>query len=305
MKVSILIGSRDRIEVLAHCLQSVLTQQYKPLEVLILDDNSSQYYLEEQLAPKFQDERLRWFRSDKSLGVAGGRNFLMGQATGDIFCVIDDDACFADNSCVAQLVEALICYPKVGILATRIINHGVDQTTFLLPFSQQWRKKRPELLSERCLVSYYLGGGHGLRRSVIECCGDYQADLMFGEEELDLSYRSIEMGFEIMYLPEVVVHHYPQPSVIGDNGANGPSELYYHVRNRFFISYKYLPAFYIPIYLAAWLTTYGLRALKLGTFGEFLSGIKAGMKLRKTLKRTPLSPQAIKYLKTYYGRLWY
>lgn len=305
MKVSVLIGSRDRAEVLAHCLQSVLTQQYKPLEVLLLDDNSSQYLLEEQLGAHFQDERLRWFRSDRALGVAGGRNFLMRQATGDIFCVIDDDACFADDSSVSKLVLAFEHYPQIGILAFKIINHQSGRQRLRLPFTQHHLKKSPNIAQECNLVSYYIGCGHAIRRLVIEQCGGYWEDMMFGEEELDLSYRAIMRGFAIKYLPDVVVYHYPQPSVIGQTAKKRYSELHYHIRNRFFISYKYLPAINTPVYLTIWLAIYGLRALKLGAFGEFLSGIKAGVRLWKTIKRTPLSPQAIEYLKTNYGRLWY
>jgi len=305
IKVSILIGSRDRVEVLTRCLESVLTQDYDSLEILVLDDNSSRYHLDELLAAKFQDARLRYFRSDKSLGVAGGRNFLMQQTTGDIFCIIDDDACFTDRHSVAQFIKTFEDYPCVGILATKVIEYRSSQVGLLIPFSQHWCKRRPHLIEERGLVSYYLGTCHALRRQVIEQCGNYQGDLMFGEEELDLSYRAIEQNFELMYLPDVVIHHYPQSSVVGQQGCRHRSELYYHVRNRFFLSYRYLPARYIPVYLTIWLSVYGVRALKSGAIEDFLAGIGAGWELISTLQRTPLSPKAIQYLKTHYGRLWH
>lgn len=305
MKVSILIGSRNRPDVLSRCLQSALAQDYAPFEILVLDDASDQFRLDGLIVSKFQDRRLSCFRTERSLGVAGGRNFLMRQATGDIFCLIDDDAYFADSSCVKQIVEAFERYPGMGVLATQVIDHRAGEMSLLVPFSQAWRIKRPNLLTETQLVSYYLGTCHAIRRCVIEASGGYQNDLMFGEEELDLSYKAIGLGFQIMYLPNVIVHHHPQPSAIGGGSEKSHSELYYHVRNRFFLSYKYLPAIYIPVYLAVWITIYGLQAVKLNALKEFLLGISAGVKLLTRLERTPLDPQAVHYLKTHYGRLWY
>jgi GT2 family glycosyltransferase len=301
MKVSILIGSRDRFEVLQRCVASVGAQRYSPLEILILDDNSTQYRLDQRIAAQFQDHHLRCFRSDEARGVAGSRNFLMQQATGDIFCVIDDDAYFEDQDSVVQLVEAFKRDPKIGIIAAKVVDHQASQTRLLVPFSQRVRQRQPNLTHRTQRVSYYLGTCHAIRRGVIEACGGYRADSMFGEEELDLSYRAIEAGFELLYLPEVVVHHHPQASVV----TKQHPELYYHVQNRFFLAYKYLPTLYIPSYMIVWLSVYGLRAARQGSLPEFFRGIKAGLNVIESLQRSPLSAQAVQYLKAHYGRLWY
>jgi GT2 family glycosyltransferase len=275
------------------------------MEVLVLDDHSTLYNLADLLAAQFPDKRLRCFRSDEPLGVAGGRNFLMRQARGDIFCIIDDDAYFADTQMVARFVEALAECHQVGILAAKVINHRAEQDELLVPFSPRLCKKYPRLCQERGLVSYYLGGCHAFRRQVIERCGDYQSNLMFGEEELDLSYRAIDAGFEIMYTPEVVAHHYPQPSVVGSPGPRRRPKLYYHTRNRFFLAYKYLPLRYIPVYLTVWLGVYGVRAVRTRAIRDFLAGIWAGLRFVFALRRAPLGSKSIQYLQTHYGRLWY
>ncbi|RME76507.1 MAG: glycosyltransferase, partial [Chloroflexi bacterium] len=285
------------------CLQSVLTQDYPDLEILVLDDASTRYHLCDRLSAIFKDPRLHCFRVETPLGVAGGRNFLMQKASGDIFCVIDDDACFADTQAVARYVEVFVQYPDVGILAAKIIDHRDGRKQLLLPFSKYWRKKQPQLEDQFSRVSYFLGGGHAVRRVVIERCGPYSDELLFGEEELDLSYRAINAGFTLMYIPDVVVHHYPQPSLL--NQSRLRDELYYHVRNRFFIACKYLPARYLPAYLTIWLVRYGWQAFRSDQFGDFLSGIGSGLRLIRRTHREPLSGQAISYLKANYGRLWY
>jgi len=303
MKVSILIGSRDRPKALIRCLESVMKQDYRPMEVLVLDDNSNGYQLNELLASTFQDPRLRYFRTHTSLGVAGGRNFLMQQAEGDIFCTLDDDAYFSDSRCVSCFVEAFDRHSQVGILAFKIIDHRAGREDLIVPFSRWWRKRRPHLTEKPQLVSYYLGGCHAIHRRVIEQCGGYQDAFVFGLEELDLSYRAIEAGFGIMYFPSVVVHHCPELSAMEQQERH--RRLYYYVRNRLFLAYKYLPLIYVPIYLGIWLSALSLSALKQLAFMEFLGGLVVGLRELKKLKRTPLSQQAVRYLKAHYGRLWY
>ncbi|RMG32519.1 MAG: glycosyltransferase family 2 protein, partial [Methanobacteriota archaeon] len=76
-KFSVLINSRDRLPILYRCLESVLTQDYPDLEILVLDDASTRYHLGDRLSAVFKDPRLHCFRVETPLGVAGGRNFLM------------------------------------------------------------------------------------------------------------------------------------------------------------------------------------------------------------------------------------
>ena len=305
MKVSVLIGSRDRLDVLLRCLESVLKQRYPTFEVLILDDNSSRYCLAEEITARFQDERLRCFRSETPLGVAGGRNFLMEQAGGTIFCVIDDDAYFAHDDCLDEIVKAFEQQPHLGILAAKVIDHQQGRAKLLVPFSRYARRKQPGIVNEKQAVSYFLGTCHAVHRAVFETCGGYRADLMFGEEELDLSYRAVEHKFKLIYWPDVTVYHYPQASVVRQKDGYRQPELYYHIRNRFFLSYKYLPWRYIPVYLAFWLSIYGREALKLTAGKEYWGGVKAGLAVLKSTKRTPLSADTVRYLKFHYGRLWY
>jgi GT2 family glycosyltransferase len=303
VKVSILIGTRNRYEPLLSCLDSVLTQSFSDIEILILDDYSSDFLVEEKVREKYIDPRLKFFRSSQVLGVAAGRNFLMKQAEGDVFCVIDDDALMEHSRCIQDIVEYFVSQPQAGILALKVIDYGFEKTDLLVPFSRHWRKKAPHLPETKQVVSYYLGGFHAIRREVIQRCGDYYSGLVFGEEEMDLAYRVVEAGFEIHYLPHVTAHHFPGQSVIGTK-KNG-TELFHHVRNRFYLAYKYLPSICIPVYLSIWLFVLGYIALKKRAIGDYLKGILAGISQCWHIPRTPLSREAIGYLKRHYGRILY
>ncbi len=270
MNISVLINSRDRPQVLARCLCSVLSQSLEPAEILVLDDASSTCRLAEELGPLFNKHRLRFIRSEQPLGVSAGRNWLMAEASGDAFCFIDDDAFFADDTALMSLASAMAANSRAAIIATKVFDHypsGRDR--LYLPFTQRAIKQNLCLIDQPQLVSYYLGTCHAIRREVISQCGAYRQATKFGEEELELSYRAIEAGFEIVYLPQVVVHHYPQPSVITTDTHKQP-ELYYHVQNRFLLAYKYLPWRYVPVYVSIWLVRNGVWALGAGAVREFM-----------------------------------
>lgn len=121
--VSVLICTRDRCEPVVRCIRSILEQDYPNFEILILDDFSEHGDVCNFIRSRVFDPRVKCFRSDKQLGVAGARNFLMRQATGKIFVVIDDDAVFAGKNCLFSIVDILNKNLDVGILALRIVDH--------------------------------------------------------------------------------------------------------------------------------------------------------------------------------------
>ena len=128
LKVSILIASRNRVESLYTCLDTVFNQAYDPLEVLVLDDNSNLYRLDELVKVKFSrthacaasEPIVQW-------GLPAAANFLMERATGDILCFIDDDACFIDKKLDILYRQELSALPfswHLGLQRSSIFRPG-------------------------------------------------------------------------------------------------------------------------------------------------------------------------------------
>lgn len=284
MKISVLIGSRNRAHILKRCLKSVLIQEYGDFEVVVLDDASDNAKLYQQIIESFGDPRVRLIRSEKPLGVSGGRNVLMQHATGDVFFVIDDDAYFDESSSLLKVAVIFENRADVGIIACKIKNYGVDERPYRVPFKQKILKRDPEIMEKSQYVGYYLGGGHAIRKETVEICGGYSAELHFGEEEVDLSYRVISKGWKIWYEPSILIHHISQPSVVGK--GRGYEELYHHVKNRFYLAWRYLPWRYMIYYLWIWMGKCFLIAGRQGFLDAYFKGIVAGL---RALKNTPES----------------
>ena len=103
-----MVLTRNRRDALRSCVASVLRQQFDDFEIVLLDDASEGVDTAATIALEFSDERIRPYRVESSLGVAGGRNFLMEHSHGEILVVIDDDAVLVDVRSVNQFKDGHI-----------------------------------------------------------------------------------------------------------------------------------------------------------------------------------------------------
>jgi GT2 family glycosyltransferase len=225
----------------------------------------------------------------------------MRKANGDIYVVIDDDARFESDDALDKIVAGF--HDDVGIQALKIVDHPNERAERILAPVSQSRADEVDF-DEPFQASYYVGGGHAIKRELIEQCGYYNNNLMYGHEELDLSYRAIESGFTIEYNPEIVVHHYPEPPVI-DTDTVGRPEFYYELRNRIYIGYRYLSPKYLVSYFLIWIGYYAFVSMKSFSPDEFARALVDGIRLCADVDRNPISSTTEQYLRQNYGRLWY
>lgn len=300
--VSILIATRDRPEALLRCLTHVARQDYERIEVVVFDDASTMPSGEAILRQAAGTYPLRMFRAGTRQGVAGARNRLAEAAAGEVLLFLDDDAWLPGPKAVTRAVEAFERHPRAGALAFCIHDERPRRRALLTPHTRAAVRRRPSLLQEPHRVSHYLGGGHALLRSAADEAGPYASHLQFGEEELDRSYRLLEAGYEIWYVPDVTVRHRPPAAHGSDESAR---QLYHHVRNRLYLAWRYLPARYLPTYASYWLLRYGARALRNGHLRAYLGGLVHGLAALADVPRTPLSPATCLYLRRHHGRRWW
>lgn len=305
--ISVLIGSKDRPDALLRCIESVLAQTFDDYEILVLDDNSKTPF-GEFIRSKCSDIRLRLYRSETTLGVAGGRNKIIRQAGGEYLLTLDDDAILRDHNALEKIPDFFKQHPDVGLFSFKIIDI-IDgkEAGYRVPFMRKIVKRSPEILDRVCYVSCFLGGGHVLRADVSRDCGLYQEDFMFGAEESDLAYRIVNKGYAMMFVPEVVVEHYP--GVLNPltklSREDYARRMYYYMRNRVWINYKYLPWHAFIVSSILW---FGFRIasnFNKGAFGSICRGCLDGFRGLPKISRMTLTNPARKYLKDNYGRLYF
>lgn len=116
--VSIYIPTYNRVELLKRAVQSVLAQDYNNLELIVVDDRSTDNTVDYLSQMSKQDSRLKYLVNDSNSGACVSRNRAIFTAKGQFITGLDDDDYFlpdrissfinrwnniikTDNDCVA------------------------------------------------------------------------------------------------------------------------------------------------------------------------------------------------------------
>jgi glycosyltransferase involved in cell wall biosynthesis len=106
-RVSVIIPTYKRAEMLKRAVDSVLSQTYKNVEVIVVDDNdpSSEYRMktEKMMEVYNNDQRVLYVKHDRNKNGAAARNTGMTHSSGCIICFLDDDDWFLEKKIELQL----------------------------------------------------------------------------------------------------------------------------------------------------------------------------------------------------------
>ena len=100
-KVSIIIPTYNRANIITKSIESVLNQTYENLELIIVDDGSSDNT--EEVVKSINDRRIRYYKMKKNGGTAVARNFGISKAKCKYIFFQDSDDIFRNNKIEIQL----------------------------------------------------------------------------------------------------------------------------------------------------------------------------------------------------------
>lgn len=141
--VSVVIPVFNKVKYLARAIQSVLEQSYFNLELILVDDGSTDGSL--AVIESFVDERIRVLhRSPAGPGGYAARNLGFRAARGDWIALLDaDDTWFSNH--LQQAIDVSARYPDVPIIsAARLSQMGDKQ--WLDRFARRFTSQGPQVL---------------------------------------------------------------------------------------------------------------------------------------------------------------
>jgi GT2 family glycosyltransferase len=239
-------------------------------------------------------KNIRIIRSELNLGVPGGRNLLAQQASGEWLFFIDDDAFFVEPDMLKKIKRYINNKSdKLGAIACNIREY-YKPWKYYFPFSKRSLRKIDLSLPTKC--SYFVGGAHLIKRPLFLKTGGYNPKLFFFGEEIELSYRLINLGYEIHYLPDVLIIH--KRASTQNLSHKQRDELI--LKNRIYLNKKYLPFRYRVVSDLLWLLWH-IKTTKRPwiTIRSLIHG------KQMVEKKEILSKKTILYLLKYHGRLFY
>lgn len=100
-KVSVIIPVYNSSKYIKECLDSVIKQTYKNLEIILVDDKSSDNSIE--IIKSYNDKRIKLIELENNVGAAISRNKGIEASTGDYLCFLDSDDFWKLNKIEKQI----------------------------------------------------------------------------------------------------------------------------------------------------------------------------------------------------------
>jgi len=213
-RLSIVIPSHNRPDLLRLCLTSVRQHAPTGTQVIVVDDGSRNG-LVSATASMFPG--VTALRNDRPLGFAAAANRGIAAATGSVIELLNDDTEVEPGWADAAL--ARFADPTVGAVAPLVIQGPPVPGVPLIdsagdeydPGGFARKRGHGESLSDRfrqpCEVFGASGSSAFYRADVVRAVGGFPTDFGAYFEDVDLSWRIRRAGYRCRYEPASVVWH--------------------------------------------------------------------------------------------------
>ena len=222
--VSVIIVSYKVRYYIEQCLNSVL-RSVADAQILVVDNNSDDGSVE-YLRERFPQAAI--IANDFNAGFGKANNMALAKATGRYVLFLNPDTVVAERT-IPGCIEYMEAHPEVGAVGVRMqYGNGrfalesrrslpTPSVSFwhmtglgkLFPKSKVFAKYHRTYLDKdsECPIDVVSGAYMFVRKEALDRTGGFdEAFFMYGED-IDLSYRILQAGYQNRYLPLPMVHY--------------------------------------------------------------------------------------------------
>ena len=150
MKISVIVITYNRSNLLRETIDSILDQTFKDFELIIIDNYSVDNT--EKVVKSYNDKRIKYFKNKNNGVIAVNRNFAIKKSKGEFIAICDDDDLWMPEKLEKQLKE-FEKDKQIGVVCTNGFFFG-DR-----------KKRKISKLKDR-----YLSFNKLLKKNIIICC---------------------------------------------------------------------------------------------------------------------------------------
>jgi glycosyltransferase involved in cell wall biosynthesis/SAM-dependent methyltransferase len=194
--VSVVMAAYNAADYIARAIESVLIQNYRNFELIIVDDGSTDRTAD--IVHGFKDEVIKYFFKENG-GVASARNFGLRKSNGSFIVILDSDDMITPN-CIARHLQVFEQHTEVDIVYCDDCN--IDQEDKPISVTN-----KPEYSDQNALISDLFRCGWAIlpfrtciRKSVFDKIGLYDERLIMSED-YDMVRRFVNYGLRMRHLP--------------------------------------------------------------------------------------------------------
>ncbi len=193
--ITVAVLNWNRRDDLLLALKSIRSQTYRPIEMLVVD-NASTDGSAEAVEREFPEARV--VQLDRNYGCPGGRNRSIPHARGNFIFYCDNDG-LLHREAVERAYQAMCRYDRVSIITGLVKSFStleeVDTRCDVGPM-------------DTCYFAPTFQGGVSLhRKKMYNEVGTYPDDYMYSGEETNMAYRMLDKGHLILHDPAVILWH--------------------------------------------------------------------------------------------------
>jgi GT2 family glycosyltransferase len=250
--VSIGIVTWNSAAVIDRCVAAVRAQSLAPVELLVVDNASTDGTRERVAAITASSERVRL---PVNTGFSAAHNAAIARTKAPFYLALNPDV-FLDPAFLERLLAAVRDLPRVGAAAGKLLladdtgTPRFDSTgIYLVPSQRHLDRGQGEPDTgqyERTELVFGVTGAAGFyRRAMLEDIavgGEvFDEDFFAYREDADLAWRAQLLGWQCLYVPGAVARHVRRVTP-GRRAALPPEINRMSVRNRFLLRLKNQPA---------------------------------------------------------------
>ena len=267
--VSVVILNYNNKDFLRACVTSALELDWPDLEVIVVDNAStdgSPGMVEAEFAG-----RVRLIRREQNSPTAG-RNQGFNAASGAYILSLDNDIVLPDKTVVRKAVRLFDRLPKVALLAFKI---GTVESPDI-PLPEHWWHPLPiDEVKNRCFFTdFFSEGAVFFRSQALRTTGGYDEEFFQYFEGNDLAFRLIRDGHDLLFSPELACG---ELRVRGFFHQKRTRVNYLSLRNKIWIVWKHYPVWKGSRYLFGRIAVSAIRSCRYGWSDLFLKAVKEGV----------------------------
>ncbi len=204
--VSITVCARNAENWVDQCLSSLFSQDHRPLEIIAVNDGSTDSTFERMKTFKEKNEtpdiNLTIIDSDAK-GLSAGRQIGLDCSKGQWVAITDIDCC-PESNWISSMISVCNGYPSEDVMAVTgrtVFNKGNTRVSRLR--SEEIRRK---YIGRSRVTTLANGPCSMFRRDALISIGGFNPS-WYHAEDMEVSLRLIEKGGTIIYSPEALVNH--------------------------------------------------------------------------------------------------
>ena len=206
--VSVIIPTRDRSDFLPIAIESVRSQTFQDLEIIIVDDASRDDTA--RVVASIRDPRIRYVRHDARKHVSEARNTGIREASGDFVAFLDDDDTWLPTKLERQLGAFASDGEGLGAVYTDFTRIDRETGRVLGDVRADRSLSAPEQLRARNFIG--TASSVMVRRACFAEVGLFDPAIEFGED-YDMWIRLAE-NYRLAGVPEPLVRAFVHRSAL-------------------------------------------------------------------------------------------